>query len=55
MSIKATDCKSYHLILAQGSGEDFNKINPAGYNFVHIDAEYSEFTCVECHTGGPQK
>jgi nitrate/TMAO reductase-like tetraheme cytochrome c subunit len=55
MSIKASDCKSCHLILAQGSGEELNKINPAGYNFFHIDAEYSEFTCVECHTGGPQK
>jgi nitrate/TMAO reductase-like tetraheme cytochrome c subunit len=55
MSIKASDCKSCHLILAQGSGEAFNQIDPKGHNFVHIDAEYSEFSCVECHTGGPQK
>jgi hypothetical protein len=41
--------------LAQGSGEAFNQIDPKGHNFIHIDAEYSEFTCVECHTGGPQK
>jgi nitrate/TMAO reductase-like tetraheme cytochrome c subunit len=55
MSIKASDCKSCHLILAQGSGETFNQIDPKGHNFIHIDAEYSEFSCVECHTGGPQK
>ena len=55
MSIKASDCKSCHLILAKGSGDTFNQIDPEGHNFVHIDAEYSEFTCVECHTGGPQK
>lgn len=55
MSIKASDCKSCHLILAQGSGEAFNQIDPKGHNFIHIDAEYSEFSCVECHTGGLQK
>jgi nitrate/TMAO reductase-like tetraheme cytochrome c subunit len=55
MSIKASDCKSCHLILAQGSGDAMNQVDPKGYNFVHIDAEYSDFTCVECHTGGPQK
>src|SRR6516162_8089572 len=54
-SIKASDCKSCHLILAQGSGDALNQIDPKGHNFIHIDAEYSEFTCVECHTGGPQK
>ena len=55
MSIKASDCKSCHLILAQGSGDALDQIDPKGHNFIHIDAEYSDFTCVECHTGGPQK
>jgi len=55
MSIKASDCKSCHLILAQGSGEAVNQINAQGYDFVHIDAPYSEFSCTDCHTGGPQK
>ena len=55
MSIKASDCRSCHLILAQGSGEALNQINAKGYDFVHIDAPYSEFSCAECHTGGPQK
>ena len=55
LSIKASDCRSCHLILAQGSGEAFNQINAKGHDFIHIDAEYSEFSCAECHTGGPQK
>jgi nitrate/TMAO reductase-like tetraheme cytochrome c subunit len=55
MSIKASDCRSCHLILAQGSGEAFNQINAQGYDFVHIDAPYSEFSCTDCHNGGPQK
>jgi nitrate/TMAO reductase-like tetraheme cytochrome c subunit len=55
MSIKASDCKSCHLILAQGSGEAFNQINAQGHDFVHIDAPYSDFSCTDCHTGGPQK
>jgi nitrate/TMAO reductase-like tetraheme cytochrome c subunit len=55
MSIKASDCKSCHLILAQGSGEALEQINAKGHDFIHIDAPYAEFSCVECHTGGPQK
>jgi nitrate/TMAO reductase-like tetraheme cytochrome c subunit len=55
MSIKASDCKSCHLILAQGSGETLNQINAQGHDFVHIDSPYSDFSCTDCHTGGPQK
>lgn len=55
MSIAASDCRSCHLILAQGNGEAMTQINAKGYDFVHIDAPYSEFSCAECHTGGPQK
>lgn len=55
MSIKASDCKACHLILAQGSGEMLSKIDARGHNFVHIDTEYSDFTCADCHTGGLQK
>lgn len=54
-SIKASDCKSCHLILAQGSGETFDQVNAKGHDFMHIDAEYAEYTCTECHTGGVQK
>ena len=54
-SIKASDCKSCHLILAQGSGEALKQVNAEGQDFVHIDAPYAEFSCVDCHTGGIQK
>jgi nitrate/TMAO reductase-like tetraheme cytochrome c subunit len=54
-SIKASDCNSCHLILAQGSGEALQQINAKGHDFMHIDAPYTEFSCTDCHTGGPQK
>ena len=54
-SIKASDCRSCHLILAQGGPDTVNQINPQGHDFVHIDADYSDFSCTDCHTGGPQK
>ena len=54
-SIKASDCRSCHLILAQGSGETLDQLNPKGHDFMHVDAEYSDFSCAECHTGGVQK
>ena len=54
-SIQASSCNSCHLILAQGNGEKLDQVNPKGYNFVHIDSEYSEFACADCHTGGLRK
>lgn len=54
-SIQASDCKSCHLILAQGSGEALNQVNFQGHDFIHIDAPYSDFSCTDCHTGGVQK
>jgi nitrate/TMAO reductase-like tetraheme cytochrome c subunit len=54
-TIKATDCKSCHIILAQGGIQEMGKMDAGGYDFVHIDAKYSDFSCTECHTGGPQK
>lgn len=55
MSIKASDCRSCHIILAQGSGEDLNQVSAKGHDFIHIDAPYSDFSCTDCHTGGVQK
>ena len=55
VSIKASDCRSCHLILAQGSGEALEQINAKGHDFIHTDAPYAEFSCVDCDTGGPQK
>jgi hypothetical protein len=50
-TLKASDCNSCHVILAQGAGEDLEKLNPKGHNFFHLDAEYSDFSCHNCHTG----
>jgi hypothetical protein len=54
-AINGTDCRACHLILAQGSGGKLNEINPKGHEFFHVDSEYSEFSCADCHTGGIQK
>jgi nitrate/TMAO reductase-like tetraheme cytochrome c subunit len=53
-TIKA-DCKACHLILAQGDNEQMTKLNATGYDFIHIDSEYSDFSCAECHTGANPK
>jgi nitrate/TMAO reductase-like tetraheme cytochrome c subunit len=55
ISIKASDCRSCHLILAQGNGEQLQQVNGKGHDFFHVDAEYAEYSCTECHTGGVQK
>src|ERR1051325_1944224 len=49
--IQASDCNSCHVILAQGSGEQLDKLNPKGYSFFHIDAINEDFSCNNCHTG----
>ncbi|MCX6966674.1 MAG: NapC/NirT family cytochrome c [Verrucomicrobia bacterium] len=54
-TVKASDCKACHLILAQGNDEEILKLNAKGLEFVHIDSEYSDFSCSECHTGASPK
>ncbi len=54
-SIKASDCKSCHLILAEGNAETIKQVSAEGLDFVHIDAPYADFSCIDCHTGGLQK
>ncbi len=54
-SLGASDCNSCHVILAQGSGEEFTKLSATGHNFFHIDANYSDFDCNKCHTGATPK
>jgi nitrate/TMAO reductase-like tetraheme cytochrome c subunit len=53
--IKASDCNSCHTILAQGNGLELERLSSKGHNFMHVDAEYSDFSCIECHTGAFQK
>lgn len=53
-TIKANDCNSCHTILAQGVGEEMNKLMPGGQKFNHPGGDLDENpTCVDCHTGGP--
>lgn len=49
--ITANNCNMCHTILAQGNGEEFQKLNPKGHTFFHIDAPNEDFSCVNCHTG----
>ena len=54
-TIKASDCNSCHLILAQGSGEALKKLNAEGYDFLHIDAPYLGIFCTTAIPAGVQK
>lgn len=50
-TLQASDCNSCHTILAQGSGPQLEQLSSKGLKFFHLDAEYEEFSCHECHTG----
>jgi cytochrome c2 len=48
------DCKSCHIILAQGRGDQLGKISADGLEFEHptdIADMWKEMNCAECHTG----
>ncbi|MCU0782996.1 MAG: NapC/NirT family cytochrome c [Verrucomicrobia bacterium] len=52
--IKFTDCNTCHVILAQGSAKDLEKLDGAGQPFKHPEEEYDPaYFCNDCHTGGP--
>ncbi|MCP5536307.1 MAG: NapC/NirT family cytochrome c [Akkermansiaceae bacterium] len=56
LKIKASDCTSCHIITSQGSTvEELAKYTPKGLDFLHIDSEYEDYDCAECHTGGNQE
>jgi len=52
LTIKANDCNSCHTILAQGAGEELDKLAPAGQKFNHPGGDY-DGSCIDCHNGGP--
>ena len=53
-TIKANDCNTCHTILAQGAGDELNKLAPAGQKFVHPGGDLDDNpTCIDCHNGGP--
>ncbi len=54
-TIQGSDCNSCHLIVAQGTGDELENVNMSGYVFSHLDSEYSEFSCAECHDGALQE
>ncbi len=55
-TIKASDCTSCHTIVAQGStSEELNQLSGKGLDFLHIDSEYEDYDCSDCHTGGNQE
>jgi len=49
--IKANDCNTCHTILAQGAGEELNRLAPAGQPFKHPGGDY-DGACNDCHDGG---
>jgi nitrate/TMAO reductase-like tetraheme cytochrome c subunit len=55
-TIGGSECNSCHVILAQGSTpEELKKLNADGHTFFHIDADYTDLSCNNCHTGGAIK
>jgi hypothetical protein len=54
-TIAASSCNACHIILAQGSGAQLAQLSAKGLDFYHIDSEYSEFSCNNCHTGASTK
>jgi nitrate/TMAO reductase-like tetraheme cytochrome c subunit len=52
-SIKASDCTTCHTILAQGRGDELNKLSVGGLKFAHPGDDLDENpTCNDCHNGG---
>lgn len=55
-AMKASDCTTCHTIVSQGSTEeDLKTVDPEGLSFLHIDFEYEDFDCADCHTGANQE
>mgnify|MGYP002378634226 CR=1 FL=1 len=55
-AIGGSECNSCHVILAQGSTpEDLKNLSAEGHTFLHVDAEYTDLSCNNCHTGGQFK
>ena len=52
-SIKASDCNACHVILAQGSGKELDKLSASGQKFDHPGGDLDPNPqCNECHNGG---
>jgi hypothetical protein len=51
LKIKADECNTCHLILAQGSGEQLDILAPRGLEFEHPAGDVEDWLCHECHNG----
>lgn len=52
-SIKASDCNTCHIILAQGQAGELDNLNAKGHSFAHPGGELDAGAkCNDCHTGG---
>ncbi len=51
--IQFGDCHQCHLILAQGSGAELEKLSAQGVPFKHPAGDFEGMACNDCHNGGP--
>lgn len=53
-AIKANDCTTCHIILAQGTGPELLNLSAEGKKFIHPGDEIPDgYLCSDCHNGGP--
>ena len=53
--MRASDCSSCHVILAQGKTEELATLTSSGLEFKHPGGSYDEeLRCADCHNGGIQ-
>lgn len=50
-AIRGNECNICHVILAQGTGKDLEKLDANGQKFNHPGGDY-DGPCNDCHTGG---
>lgn len=54
-TVRASDCSSCHVILAQGKTEELATLTSSGLEFKHPGGSYDEeLRCADCHNGGIQ-
>jgi hypothetical protein len=54
--VRASDCNSCHVIIAQGKGAELETLSSKGFPFKHPDGELDgDLSCSDCHNGGIQK
>jgi nitrate/TMAO reductase-like tetraheme cytochrome c subunit len=54
-TVRASDCTSCHVIIAQGKGADLATMSASGLTFKHPGGDYdADLTCSDCHNGGIQ-